>query len=58
MDMIMSLIAWATANGPQFIASLNALLMAIIAICLMIPGAQPEKFLQGVVDFLAKFSKK
>lgn len=58
METILGLISWATANGPQFIATFNAALVGIIALCLLIPGEQPEKFLQGIVNFLAKFSKK
>lgn len=58
MELLLQLIAWATANGPQFISAVVAVLTAVIALCLMIPGDQPEKFLQGIVDFLAKFSKK
>lgn len=58
MEEIMSLIAWATANGPQFIAAINAAIVALIALSLMIPGDQPEAFLKGVADFLAKFSSK
>lgn len=58
MDTILNIIAWATANGPQFVTAVSAALTAIIALCLMIPGEQPEKFLQSIVDFLAKFSKK
>jgi hypothetical protein len=34
------------------------LLTAIIAIALVIPGEQPEKFLHSVVDLLKKISKK
>jgi hypothetical protein len=58
METVLAIIAWATASGPQFIAALMAALTGIIAVCLLIPGEQPEKFLQGIVDFLAKFSKK
>ena len=58
MDLVLQIIAWATANGPQFVSALVAFLSALISVCLLIPGEQPEKFLQGIVDFLAKFSKK
>lgn len=43
---------------PVYIAAINAVLVALIALFLLIPGEQPEKALQGVVDFIAKFSKK
>jgi hypothetical protein len=45
-------------NLDKYVDLLNSLLVAIIAISLVIPGDQPEKFLQSVVDFIAKFSKK
>lgn len=46
--------------------ALPPVLTAIIAVAMAIPGAQPEKFLQetvqpklqGLVDFVTKFSKK
>lgn len=42
----------------KYVDLLNSLLVAIIAIALVIPGDQPEKFLKQVVDFISKFSKK
>lgn len=41
-----------------WIGAITALLTAVIAIAQLIPGDQPEKSLQAIVDFLAKFSKK
>jgi len=41
-----------------WVGALVALLSAVIAIASLIPGDQPEKFLQSVVDVLSKFSKK
>lgn len=49
---------WILANYQAVLSSLIAALGGIIALCLIIPGEQPEKALQGVVDFLSKFSKK
>lgn len=45
-------------NLPMYLTLLVGLLSAILAIALVIPGDQPDKFLQGLVDFLSKFSKK
>ncbi len=45
-------------NGPALIAGVVAVLSGLIAIFMIIPGEQPEKALQGIVDFLTKFSKK
>lgn len=58
MELIGQIVAWATMNGPQFVSAIVSLFSALIAISLMVPGEQPEKFLQGAVDFLSKFSKK
>jgi hypothetical protein len=41
-----------------WVGAVVALLSAVIAIASLIPGEQPEKFLQSVVDVLSKFSKK
>lgn len=58
MDAIMQLFAWFIANYQVYIGLIVGVLSAVIALCLVIPGEQPEKFLQGIVDFLSKFSKK
>jgi len=54
MDTIVNIIA----QAPVYIAAVVGVLTAIIGLCMLIPGDQPEKFLKGVVDVLAKFSKK
>lgn len=54
----MEYIQWILANYQALIAAFMAALSALIALFLIIPGEQPEKALQGVVDFIAKFSKK
>jgi hypothetical protein len=41
-----------------WIGAITALLSALIAVALMIPGAQPEKALQKLLDLLSKLSKK
>jgi hypothetical protein len=43
---------------PIYIAAFVAVLTALIGFFMLIPGEQPEKALQAVVDFLSKFSKK
>jgi hypothetical protein len=58
MDSVLQWLKWAVENGPQVISAFVGVLTAMIALFLLIPGDQPEKFLQGVVDFLAKFSIK
>jgi hypothetical protein len=49
---------WILANGLGLIAAANAVMVALIGLFAMIPGDQPEKALQAVVDFISKFSKK
>ena len=49
---------WILTNYSTLLNGLIGLFSAAIVIALVIPGAQPEKFLQSVVDFLSKFSKK
>lgn len=41
----------------QFVGIATIALNTLIGIFMLIPGDQPEKFLQGVVDFLKKFSR-
>ena len=51
------IIALLSNIGP-WVAAINALLVGGIAIGMLLPGVEPERSLQAVVDFLAKFSKK
>jgi hypothetical protein len=46
-------IDWLGALG-----ALTALLAAVAAVATFIPGDEPEKTLQKIVDFLSKFSRK
>ncbi len=56
METIISLIT--SQDWLAWVGAITALLGAVIAIAQLIPGEQPEKSLQAVVDFLSKFSKK
>ena len=58
MEAFLKFINSLIANAPEVVGGISLILSGIIAICLIIPGDQPEKFLQSVVDFLAKFSRK
>jgi len=58
MERVLEIVNWIFANGPHFISALVAVLSALVALFLLIPGDQPEKALKGIADFLAKFSKK
>jgi uncharacterized membrane protein len=45
-------------NWQSYLGALSAILVAAIAVASLIPGDEPEKTLQKIVDFLSKFSKK
>ena len=55
---MMDAIQWVMSNWNEVVLALIALLSGVIAIALIIPGEQPEKALQKIVDFLTKISKK
>lgn len=58
---IFELLAFVKSIGtmaPEIISALVAGLSSAIAVALMIPGDQPEKTLQKIVDFLKRWSKK
>lgn len=54
----MEWLSWLLANYQQLLTGVIAVLSAVIAVALILPGDQPEKLLQGWVDFLSKFSRK
>ena len=43
---------------PEYILHLEAILLALIAFFMIIPGDQPEKTLQKIVDLIKKLSLK
>lgn len=43
---------------PEYLGLVSAVLVALIALFMVIPGDQPEKALQSVLDIIKKFSKK
>lgn len=54
----MEIVAWLMANYGEIAAALVALVSGVIAVSLLIPGEQPEKALQSVLEVLKKISKK
>jgi hypothetical protein len=42
----------------EVVGMVSLVLTGLIGIALLIPGEQPEKALQSVLDFIKKFSKK
>lgn len=55
VDLVSKLIG---LDVVQLLGALTASVSALIALALLIPGKQPEAFLQKVLDFLAKLSLK
>jgi hypothetical protein len=58
MEKVIEVVKMIIEKGPEIISAVVALLSGLTAVALLIPGEQPEKALQGVVEFLKKFSKK
>ena len=58
MEAIIAMVMGLVGNLGGYVNAILAVLTAIIALCMLIPGEQPEKALQGIVDFISKFSKK
>lgn len=55
---MLDLVMWLGVHGPDLVSAVVGVLSAMIAVALIIPGEQPEKALQSVVDWLKKLSRK
>lgn len=58
MEKVVEILKLVLEKGPEVAGYVVAVLGGLISISLLIPGDQPEKSLQKVVDFISKFSKK
>lgn len=58
VDTIVKIVGFITTNYQAIVSGLVAVLGGLVAICLVIPGEQPEKTFQSISDFLKKFSVK
>lgn len=54
----MAVLEWILANYQAVAAAVVAVMTGVIGISLLIPGEQPEKTLQKIVDWLSKLSSK
>jgi hypothetical protein len=54
----MEVVKFVIENHAIILEAVMGLLLGVIGISLLIPGDQPEKALQGVVEVLKKISKK
>lgn len=50
--------AWVMLSGPNAVVALQSVIAGLIAFFMLIPGEQPERFLQSCLDWLKQFSKK
>lgn len=55
---MMDVITYITTHFQEILAALGGLLSSLLVIAMLIPGEQPDKFLQSAVDFIVKFSRK
>lgn len=59
MDYLLGLVKSLSGfDALAYIGAFVVMVNSMIAFCMLIPGKQPEEFLQKVVDFVSKFSKK
>ena len=58
MEQLLPAIAWLGLHYQVIAAAIIGILSGVIAIALLIPGDQPEKSLQWIVDLLSKISRK
>lgn len=58
MESVIGVFKYISDHWTEILAAANGLIAATIAVSLLIPGEQPEKFFRGVGEFLEKFSKK
>jgi hypothetical protein len=58
MEDVTKFITFVIANIETIVAAVVGLVNAIILIAMLVPGAEPEKTLQKIVDFIGKFSAK
>ena len=55
---VTSLISNIVSNWQSYLGVLTAVLGAAIAVATVIPGDEPEKTLQKIVDFISNISRK
>lgn len=58
MDQLLEIAKFIFANYAQIIAGIVGIFSAVLVVALIIPGQEPDKTLQKIVDFISKFSKK
>lgn len=56
--MMAKLIEFVTLHWMEILVASQAMLGAMIAIFMLVPGPQPEKAMQAVLDFITQLSRK
>jgi len=54
----MEIITHVLTNWQQYLGVITAVLGAAIAVATVIPGDEPERTLQKIVDFISNISRK
>jgi hypothetical protein len=54
----MEALSFLAAHWMAILLGIQGVLAGVLAIALVIPGDQPDKALQAIVDFISQFSKK
>lgn len=58
MEKLSQVMVWAVEHYHEVASALVGILTGLIGIFMLVPGDEPERTLQKIVDVLAKFSKK
>jgi hypothetical protein len=57
-DTIIKIAEFVANNWEIMLGGILAMITAAMGIAMAVPGDQPDKFLQAILDFLMKFSRK
>lgn len=52
----MDIINWLLTNYQMILSALVAVISAVMAIAMIVPGPQPEKFLESLLEWINKLS--
>lgn len=58
MSQVLDLVKWLYENYAAILGGADAVVLALIALFMLIPGAEPEASMKKIADFLEKFSRK
>lgn len=58
MEILLEFGKWLITNYESVVTAIVAVIMGVIGIATLIPGPEPERTLQKIVDFLRGISRK